>query len=172
MSKLKQGTAPSPTRSGMADAAEAIARATADAAMAQHDSSVETPTVAEPKQGSPKKKSERGCPEGHKTTWVTFNNDPATHAMLLKVAKKRGTNIDPMLSSLLKAWLDDNRKQLEAEAAEWDLAHPAKGPKQKPMDQMDAVELEAYMAALEKQIADVQALAAAKRLEVSADVYV
>lgn len=167
MSKVKEGTAPSPTRSGMADAAEAIARAAADASMAQVAAKPENVIVVPEaaKTGSPKKKSERGCPEDWKTTWVTFNNDPETHAMLLKVAKKRGTNVDPMLSEILKHWLQVNRKSLEAEAAEWDLAHPVKGPKQKPMDQMSEAELEAFMAALQKQIADVQALADAKRVE-------
>lgn len=170
MPKVKEGTAPSPTRSGMASAAESIARAAADATIAQvmdkPENVIVVPDVAkEAKTGSPKKKSERGCPEDWKTTWVTFNNDPETHAMLLKVAKQRGTNIDPILSEVLKHWLQVNRKSLETEAAEWDLAHPVKGPKQKPMDQMSEAELEAFMAALQKQIADVQAIAEAKRVE-------
>jgi hypothetical protein len=153
----------------MADAAEAIARAAADAAGPFDTQVIVKPenviTVPAAKTASPKKKSERGCPEDWKTTWVTFNNPPEVHAMLLKVAKKRGTNVDPMLSAILAEWLKANKVQLEAEAAEWDAAHPAKGPRQKPMTEMSEAELEAFMASLQKQIADVQALADIKRTE-------
>lgn len=174
MPKIKD-TAPAVSRSGIASAAEAIARSAADAAINQAPIGAQigetVAAAAEPaaKAGSPKKKSERGCPEDWKTTWVTFNNPPEVHSMLLKVAKKRGTNVDPMLSSLLKTWLDENKKSLEAEAAEWDAGHPAKGPREKPMGQMTEAELGEFMAKLQKQMADLEVLAAAKRAEVAAD---
>ena len=133
----------------------------------------ETTSTAKPvakAEGSPKKKTNRGCPEDWKTTWVSYDMSPDEHARLTKVAKHRDVKMNDLFVDILKNAIEQYSDEFDNDVAAYDASPNAtKSTKSKVVDfakltpEQAQATAEKRMAAAKTSMANAEAMLAAMR---------